>query len=82
MSIKVRAVYHGNALHLKEPLNLAPGTEVWVIIEPVGEPKDAAYSFFRWARANAIDEGPTDWSTKYEEYLYPDPPRSTRSDQE
>lgn len=86
MSIKVRAVYDGNALQLREPLmeplDLAPGTEVWAIIESVDEPRVAAYSFFRTSRDMAIDEGPTDWSTKYEEYLYPDLPRSKRGDEE
>ena len=84
MSIKVRAVYDGKALQLKEPLDLPPDTEVEVTVEacPEGEVNGEEYSFFRVAREIAIDEGPTDWSTRYEEYLYPDPPKSHRDDEE
>ena len=82
MSIKVRVVYDGKALQLKEPLDVAPGTEMQATIELLDEPEDTDYSFFRTARAIATDEGPTDWSERYEEYLYPDPPRSHRDDEE
>ncbi|CAN5731774.1 hypothetical protein BH23CHL2_BH23CHL2_04420 [soil metagenome] len=86
MSIKIRAIYDGKALQLKEPLNIAPETEVQVTVEPCVDDEDQChgeeYSFFRVAREIAIDEGPTDWSTRYEEYLYPDPPKSHRDDEE
>ncbi|MEZ4571695.1 MAG: hypothetical protein R2849_15450 [Thermomicrobiales bacterium] len=86
MTIKVRAIYDGKALRLSEPLDIAPETEVEVTVELYPEPEEQEsgqeYSFFRVAGKIAIDEGPTDWSTRYEEYLYPDPPKSHRDDEE
>lgn len=84
MSIKVRATYDGNVLQLKEPLDLAVDTEVELTIVPCVESeeseKNEAYSLFQLADKIAID-GPTDWSTRYKDYLYPDPPRSRRGDE-
>ena len=86
MSIKVRAIYDGTALQLKEPLDLPADTEVELTISKCvtdGDQKEKSeYSFLRTALEIAIDEGPTDWSTRYEEYLYPNPPRSHRDDEE
>jgi hypothetical protein len=82
MSTKVRVVYDGKALQLKEPLDIEPGTEFDVTIEPPDDRHENDYIFFRTARKLAIEGGPTDWSEKYEEYLYPDPPKSHRDDEE
>jgi predicted DNA-binding antitoxin AbrB/MazE fold protein len=82
MAIKVRVVYDGKVLQLKEPLDVAPGTEMQIIIEAPEDSHKNDYLFFRTARSLVIHEGPSDWSEKYEEYLYPDPPRSHRDDEE
>jgi predicted DNA-binding antitoxin AbrB/MazE fold protein len=86
MSTKVRAVYDGEVFKPIESLELPPDTEVELTIIECSTEKnhDAGeeYSFIRTALELAIDEGPTDWSTRYEEYLYPYPPKSRRGDEE
>ncbi len=72
MSITIKARYDGKALYPEVPLDFEPDTEVELTIEPVEEPKAGAEgSFLRTLRSIKID-GPRDWSTRLEDYLYGD----------
>ena len=62
------AVYDGTVLRPVEPLLLEPNTRVRITIETEsGEQKQA--SFLQTARSLQL-EGPPDWSTNLDEYLY------------
>ena len=70
MAKTTEAVFDGEVLRPVEPLDLAPNTRVRVTIE-VEQEKKEAYAFLRIARALNL-EGPSDWSTRIDEYLYGD----------
>jgi predicted DNA-binding antitoxin AbrB/MazE fold protein len=68
----IEAVSDGAILHLKEPLDLKKGTRVRIVIEAVeavevGEEK--LLSFLQTAK-NLRLQGPPDWSTNTQHYLY------------
>ncbi|HKP76593.1 MAG TPA: hypothetical protein VJT67_13780 [Longimicrobiaceae bacterium] len=69
----VDATYDGSSLHLDEPLPIEPNTRVRVSVERVlancstNEPT----SFIETARSLRID-GPSDWSSRVDHYLYGD----------
>jgi len=65
------ATFDGHVLRPEEPISLAPNTRVRVSVEPVGsEPaSEESRSFLSVARSLAL-EGPPDWSSRLEEYLY------------
>ena len=71
MSKTLEAVFDGEVLRPDEPIDLAPNTRVRVTIEPAGQRRGEAKSFLRTARALKL-EGPPDWSTRLDEYLYGD----------
>lgn len=68
MTKSIEAVFDGVTLRPDEPLELPPNTRVRVTIEslPVAGEKG---SFLRTARKLGLN-GPADWSTNLETYLY------------
>ena len=65
----LEAVFDGKVLQPDKPLDLQPNTRVRITIESITVPKPEIRSFLRTARSLNL-EGPSDWSTKIEEYLY------------
>ncbi len=68
MTKTLEAVYDGEVLCPDEPLDLEPNTRVRVTIE-VEEQRTQTRSFLDTARALNL-EGPSDWSTRLDYYLY------------
>jgi len=67
----VYANFDGQVLRPEEPISLPPNTRVRLLLEPAG-PEPAAgetLSFLNAARSLNL-EGPPDWSTRLDEYLY------------
>ena len=76
MSATLHATFDGKVLRPEEPLTLPANTRVRLIIELV-EPHEAEerpQSFLKTARSLHL-EGPPDWSSHLEDYLYPEPSR-------
>lgn len=69
MTKTLEATFDGKVLHPDEPLELAPDTRVRITIETTDEPEQSAVSFLKTARSLNLD-GPSDWSERFEEYLY------------
>lgn len=69
MNATVRAVFDGEVLRLDEPLPLPPNTPVWVTIETTERAEPPRASFLQTARSLAL-EGPPDWSSRLDNYLY------------
>jgi predicted DNA-binding antitoxin AbrB/MazE fold protein len=63
----IEAVSDGTMLHLREPLELQKGTRVRVTLEAIEEEKPR--SFLQTAK-NLQLQGPADWSTNLQHYLY------------
>lgn len=70
MSQALEAVFDGTALQLEEPLNLAAGTKVRIVIESVlpNEVKPPK-TFLKTAQSLKL-QGKPDWSEKVDQYLY------------
>lgn len=68
MTKTLEAVYDGQVLRPDEPLDLEPNTRVRVTIE-VEDGNKEPYSFLRTASSLNL-EGPPDWSTRVDYYLY------------
>lgn len=71
MSQTLEAVFDGNVILPDEPIALEPNTRVRVVIETVDETQAKPVSFLRAARSLKLD-GPADWSTNLDNYLYGD----------
>ena len=81
MTIKIRARYDGEKFVPMDDVKLPKDTDVTLTIEEEEwEPEEGRYLFFKAARALKL-QGPTDWSEKYEEYLYPDPDGQSRKEE-
>jgi hypothetical protein len=70
MSQQLEATFDGTSLQLEEPLNLAIGTRVRIIVESIApiesiQPK----SFLQTAQSLQL-QGEPDWSEKIDQYLY------------
>ena len=65
----LEAVFDGEVLRTDEPLALEPNTRVRLVVETVPEPGNQPVSFLRTARSLKL-EGPADWSTNLDSYLY------------
>ncbi len=65
----VEAIFDGEVLRLKEPLDLEPNTVVQVTINTAEDTERKPYLFFEVARSLHL-EGPADWSERLEDYLY------------
>ena len=69
MRVKLNAIFDGKVLQPEGFLDLKPNTRVKVTIES-NEPEDKKpLSFLDTAISLELD-GPSDWSTNLEEYLY------------
>jgi predicted DNA-binding antitoxin AbrB/MazE fold protein len=68
MSETIEALFDGTVLRPAKPLALEPNTRVWIVIE-TAPPASTPQSFLRTARSLNLD-GPEDWSTNLENYLY------------
>ena len=68
MTRSIEAVFDGTTLRPDEPLELPPNTRVRLTIESLASPTTGG-SFLRTARSLAL-EGPRDWSSNLEAYLY------------
>ncbi len=65
----LEAVFDGEVLHPDEPLAVEPNTRVRLVVETMPEAKSKPASFLRTARSLNL-EGPADWSTNLDSYLY------------
>jgi len=69
MTRTIDALFDGQVFRPLEPLPLEPNTRMRITIEIKLHDDDEAMPFFATARSLNLD-GPTDWSTNLEEYLY------------
>ena len=67
MSQTLEAVFDGKVIHPTEPLALEPNTRIRIVIETVAESQPV--SFLNAARSLNLD-GPADWATNLDRYLY------------
>ena len=65
----VEAIFDGEVLRPKEPLELEPNTVVQVTISTVEPDQTQSLSFLDTALSLKL-EGPPDWSERLEDYLY------------
>ena len=72
MSTILHLIYDGKVFHPEESVELEPDTRVRVILEATEPVRPQPRSFLRTARTLQLD-GPPDWSSHVEEYLYPEP---------
>lgn len=77
MSQTLDAVFDGSVFRPDQPIELEPNTRVRITIEPAPTSKGDSDSFLRVARSLNL-EGPTDWSSRLDHYLYSD----TKADDE
>ncbi|MFN0110586.1 MAG: antitoxin family protein [Blastocatellia bacterium] len=71
MTLTLEAVYDGTVLRPAQPLDLKPNTRLRITVETNEPETKANRSFLQTARSLELD-GPADWSSKIEEYLYGD----------
>lgn len=69
MTKTVEAIFDGQVLRLKEPLELEPNTVVQVTINTNETEEPTPLSFLDTALSLRL-EGPPDWSERLEDYLY------------
>ena len=69
MSQTMDAVFDGNVFRPDGPIQLEPNTRVRLTIEPAPTSVRESESFLRVARSLNL-EGPPDWSSRLDEYLY------------
>jgi hypothetical protein len=69
MTKTLNAVYDGKAFWPEEPLDLSPETKVRLTVSIVKKTKPQKESFLQTARSLKLD-GPEDWSSSLEDYLY------------
>jgi predicted DNA-binding antitoxin AbrB/MazE fold protein len=68
MTKTIEAVFDGSVLLPQESLPLAANTRVRLTIETLPPASDTPVSFLQVARSLEL-EGPSDWSSKLEQYL-------------
>jgi len=69
MSQTLDAIFDGNVFRPDGPIQLEPNTRVRITIEPAPTSAQDSESFLRVARSLNLD-GPRDWSSRLDEYLY------------
>jgi predicted DNA-binding antitoxin AbrB/MazE fold protein len=69
MTRTMTATFDGEVLRPDEPVDLEPNTKVRITIEASEPPAEKTLSFLDTAAALNL-EGPSDWSERFEEYLY------------
>ena len=65
----INATFDGKVLCPESPIKIKPNTRVRLTIETFEKPEKKKKSFLQTAKSLKID-GPSDWSDKFEEYLY------------
>ena len=69
MTKTIYLTFDGQVFRPEEPVDLKPDTRVRAIIEPASAAVRGPGSFFETARSLNL-EGPPDWSSRLEDYLY------------
>ena len=69
MTQTLDAIFDGNVFRPDGPIQLEPNTRVRLTIEPATSAAQQSTSFLRVARSLNLD-GPPDWSSRLDEYLY------------
>ena len=69
MSQTLDAVFDGNVFRPDHPIELEPNTRVRITIEPAADLEQKSESLLSVARSLNL-EGPPDWSSRLDEYLY------------
>ncbi|MGA9993847.1 MAG: antitoxin family protein [Pyrinomonadaceae bacterium] len=69
MSQTLGAIFDGEVLRPDEPISLEPNTHVRITIELAEDIEGKSKSFLDTALALKL-EGPSDWSEKFDDYLY------------
>ncbi len=69
MTTSLYAIFDGEVLRPDRPILLAPNTRVRLIMETTEPEESEITSFLQTAQALKLD-GPADWSTRLDEYLY------------
>lgn len=70
MTRTMTATFDGEVLRPDEPVDLEPNTKVRVTIETVESPAPKEPVSVLDVAASLKLEGPTDWSERFEDYLY------------
>lgn len=65
----LNAIFDGKALLPEEPIRLEPNTRVHVTIKTIQKSEIKTHSFLQTARSLNL-RGPSDWSDRFEDYLY------------
>ena len=68
MSQTLEATFDGQVFRPTEPVELQPDTRVQLIVTVKTQPPESAKSFLRIARSLNL-KGPSDWSSRLDEYL-------------
>lgn len=74
MTQTIEAVYDGNVLRPDGELQLEPNTRVRLIVEELAPPRTAQKGFLETARSLNL-QGPPDWASNLDNYLYGDDDR-------
>ncbi|MEK6324458.1 MAG: antitoxin family protein [Acidobacteriota bacterium] len=69
MTRTMTATFDGEVLRPDEPVDLEPNTKVRITIEASEPLPEKTLSFLDTAASLNL-EGPSDWSARFEEYLY------------
>jgi hypothetical protein len=69
MSTTIEATFDGAVFRPSVPVSLAPNTHVRLTVQPIPTTPANPSSFLRTARSMKL-EGPPDWATNLEKYLY------------
>jgi hypothetical protein len=75
MNTILYATFDGEVLRPDLPVRLPPNTRVRMVIETTDEQEPSPASFLDTAEGLNL-EGPTDWSTRLEDYLYSEADRA------
>jgi hypothetical protein len=70
MPQELEALFDGTALQLEEPLNLAVGTRVRIIVERILPNEEKSHKTFLQTAQSLKLQGNPDWSEKTDQYLY------------
>jgi hypothetical protein len=70
MSQQLEATFDGTSLKLEEPLNLAIGTRVRIIVESIAPIESIPPKSFLQTAQSLQLQGEPDWSEKIDQYLY------------
>lgn len=69
MTKTLEATFDGEVIRLDEPIELEPNTRIRITIESRKKLKRKRRSFLQTAKSLNL-EGPSDWSARFEDYLY------------